>query len=172
MEKKATNGLNFFMAEICLQIEEGEQAAADDPKEILLADSSSNKTNREEFNDFTVSKMATEALSESGEFLGVCTDLEAQITIIGKRQAGTYCGQYTGIIRPVFSSRTFRFGAVRQVETGSIKIRIWISSTHIIEVNFDVVHVDVPFLLSLDLLTNLKSLLDIGKGSLASSVAG
>lgn len=60
---------------------------------------------------------------------------------------------------------------MRQDNIGSIAICIFVSKNHDVKVNSDCICQNVPFVLGLSLLSNLKALLDVGRGSLALPVA-
>lgn len=53
-----------------------------------------------------------------------------------------------------------------------MRTRLSYTCTHVVSVRTDIVDVDISFLLGVHLLMDLKAFLDIGRGSLASTIAG
>lgn len=64
--------------------------------------------------------------------------------------------------KPQSLRQDYRFGSKRHSSIGTLKIKIPFSETHVIDITADVVNVNVPFLLGLEVLTKFKVLLDIG----------
>lgn len=100
-------------------------------------------------------------------FKEACINFGAQLTIIGESQAKNYCKEYGETIKKFLSDHKYRFGRKRHRAVGSIKIRLPISESHVIIIKADVVDAKVSFLLGLDVLKNLRVLLDVGNGRIS-----
>lgn len=83
--------LSLVMAEMCSQLVKGGQDAAENLKEVLLAEPFDDEKNVKKFNNVNVLKMTAKFSSKFAEFLCVCIASRAQITVIGKQQAEAYC---------------------------------------------------------------------------------
>eukprot|EP00170_Pyropia_yezoensis_P006719 contig_27407_g6741 len=85
--------------------------------------------------------------------MGACLDTGATRTVIGRRQAEA-CARLTG--RPLSLRRekptSFLFGGVRTLSQGKVSIRVPISTEFYALLHVDVVDIDVPFLVGLDIL--------------------
>lgn len=111
-------------------------------------------------------------ISDHDEFHGACIDSGAQITIIGSGQAEAYCRQHGGSSSPTCPRSTYRFANKRYRCTGYIRTSIPVSGSHVLDVKADAVDVEVPFLLRLDVLSDLNALLDVGNDKIVSPSSG
>jgi hypothetical protein len=93
-------------------------------------------------------------------FHGACIDTGAQRTVIGLPQARAY----PRLVGRVFSTRpsasSFRFGDGPQLSLGMFSIRFPLPGNRFIYRDVDVVPVDIPLLLGLDLMDELSVLFD------------
>lgn len=103
----------------------------------------------------------------SDKFEGACVDSGAQVTVIGKPQASAYAAEYGSSPRLGETKRTYRFGDERHVGLGTINIDIPVSGSHYVKVVAEIVDVDVPFLLGLDVLTHIRAILDFNEDRLS-----
>lgn len=108
------------------------------------------------------------------KFEGACIDSAAQRTVIGLEQAKLYCEQYGGVLDVSKSegSASFRFGVHRHRSLGSVEIRIPIFGAHFIQLRVDVVNINIPFLLGLDIMTRYGMILDAEHLTLSSGPDG
>lgn len=92
----------------------------------------------------------------TADFMGACLDTGATRTVIGRRQAEAYA-RLTG--RPLSLRRdkptSFLFGGVRTPSQGKVSIRVPISTELYALLHVDVVDIDVPLLVGLDILDDL-----------------
>lgn len=103
---------------------------------------------------------------------GACLDAGAQRIVIGERQARAYC-KYVGCKFKLQASRTvFRFGVDRQKSLGILSIRVPVPDGSMMVLNVDVVPVDVPFLIGLDILDKFKLIVNTVDNTLDSRLAG
>ena len=121
-----------------------ETSSEPDHVEILLA-----STNRQ----------SCTALTEP--FNGACLDTGAQRSVVGKPQAEAYY-QFMGIPLAIQPSTplTYKFGSEKTVSIGKAKFRIPYAGTKHMFLNLDVVDIDVPLLVGLDVMDEYKLMVD------------
>lgn len=88
--------------------------------------------------------------------MGACLDTGATRTVIGRRQALAYA-RMTGkplVLKPAKASN-FLFGGVLSPSLGTLAIRVPISTDYYALLRVDVINLDIPFLLGLDVLDAL-----------------
>lgn len=92
---------------------------------------------------------------------GACLDTGAQRTVIGREQARAYA-KFIGYKRMklIPSRAKFRFGTDRQQSLGKIPIRVPADDGSMMMIMAEVVPIDVPFLLGLDVLDKFKLVVD------------
>lgn len=105
-------------------------------------------------------------------FEGACVDSGAQRTLIGKRQADLYASFAGTTIRPTKSKKLFRLGSCLHPACGIISIRLPITKHHFAEIIVEVIEIDIPFLLGLDLLTRFKIVIDFDDKVMRSKIDG
>lgn len=95
-------------------------------------------------------------------FRGACLDSGAQRTVIGKLQVDAYlmmteeCIEFTQSKTKKLSG----FGSVTHNDRGFVKIRVSVSRKHSVELFVYVVSIEVPLLLGLDVMKNLKVIIN------------
>lgn len=125
-----------------------------------------------EYEVFSVAKRAeAEASSDEGMFQecgrtrqkwrGACLDTGAQRTVIGREQARAY-SKFLGYKRMklIPSRAKFRFGTDRQQSLGKMPIRVPVKGGSMMMIMAEVVPIDVPFLLGLDVLDKFQLVVD------------
>lgn len=96
------------------------------------------------------------------QFEGACVDYRAQKTVIGARKSHFYCALPSEKMEEVgdIENMTFKFGAHKHAGVGTIDVSIPSSPSFFISFDADVVDVDVPLLLGLDVLTSYRMVLN------------
>ena len=91
-----------------------------------------------------------------------------------KRQELAYCGfsNVTIEVQTDSLTRTFSFGTYEYSSMGIIPIRGPITESHFIELLVDVLDVQIPFLLGLDIMTRFKLVLDTDNLRFSSKIEG
>lgn len=90
-------------------------------------------------------------------FEGACVDLGAQQSVIRQNQADLYWKSFGGERRSTDSKTTYRFVNTVFHSLGVLHVTIPITGAYFIDVYPKIVKADVPFLLGLDILTQVKS---------------
>lgn len=91
------------------------------------------------------------------KFFGACIDSCAQWTIIGAPQSSAYSAQAgTDLTDPDIPSLNFKFGVVSYASRGTLKVRLLVMCDQFILITANIVALDVPRLLGLNALTQLK----------------
>lgn len=92
------------------------------------------------------------------EFQGACLDIGAELTVVGLPQAKAYLSRQgdTRGIRAAEQRRVYRFGAGRHPAVGAIPGRIPVTGDFCIPLVVDVIDLNVPLLLGLDVLDAYK----------------
>lgn len=100
-------------------------------------------------------------LGRNGRATGACLDTGAQRTRIGREQARAYA-KYLGHkqLKLIPSRAKFKFGTDGQQSLGKIPIRVPVEDGSLMMIMAEVVPIDVPFLLGLDILDKLKLVVD------------
>lgn len=103
-----------------------------------------------------------------------CVDSGAQKTIIGIPQAQTYCSLFNMELGKVVKGTklAFKFGDSTHKEIGNIPVSIPVYNRFFLSFTADVVDVDVPLLLGLDLLTQARLILDFDEDAVHSKADG
>lgn len=181
-KKKASSPVHIVLPDICHQFDEGGESEHEDDSPIFVlllngfkptATGATGDDQLSQKEDALVLETTSHVLtSDQEKFHGACIDSGAQITVVSYRQAETDCRQHGGSLSPTFSRGTYRFGNKRPRGTGWTRIRVPVSAPHILDVKADVVDVDIPFLLGLDVISDLKALLDVGNDKIVSPPSG
>lgn len=109
-------------------------------------------------------------LPSGKDFIGDCIDSGAQRTVIGRQQATEYT-EITGTTRMADTNSgvtKFIFGDSSYDGLGRIVIRIPIINDYFVDIMAQIVNVDVPLLLGLDVLERLKIVLYFNDYSMSS----
>lgn len=93
-------------------------------------------------------------------FHDACVDSGEQLAVICLGQAIAYCRLCGGDIAKSLQPLTFRFWENRFKGIGKLKIRVPFNASHILDVIADDVDVQISFLAGLDVLTQLKAILN------------
>lgn len=105
-------------------------------------------------------------------FHGACIDSGAQHTVIAKQQAKLYAQLAAVNIAPSGLNRVYRFGNVSHECSGEISICVPINLQFFAIIQVEVVPVNIPFLLGLDVLTKLKIIADFDDNIIRSKLYG
>lgn len=95
------------------------------------------------------------------EFHGACLDTGAQRSVIGKSQPLAYY-RFMGIPLVLSDSKpkVYKFGSHRKVSVGKAKFRIPYADSRHMHVELDIIDIDIPLLLGLDILDKFKLVAD------------
>lgn len=102
------------------------------------------------------------------KFEEACIDSGARLFIIGEPQADLYCPTLGGMKKVTNSQTTYRFGNSPFCNIGMLHVRIPVTDVCFMEVYLDIVEAKVPFLLDLNVLTQLKAHLDFEGDTMSS----
>lgn len=105
---------------------------------------------------------AFSSYSTTVHFYGACIDTGAQRSVIGIKQAEAYCRMLGIEMRKDADKRIrrFRFGKDIQDSVGSLQIRVPIKDDFFMVFTANVVNIDVPLLLGLDVMSEHKLVAD------------
>lgn len=104
------------------------------------------------------------------KFEGACIDTGAQRSVIGSAQGHAYC-RFMNIpyaIEPPKRLRTFRFADKCYRGLGYLEIRLPVNDAHFIQLSIDVVDINVPLLVGLDLMEAFQMTIDTNECKLIS----
>lgn len=94
------------------------------------------------------------------KFAGACLDTGAQRSVCGLSQAQAYSNEHPGSFSATESNVRFRFGEQVVPAIGLIRIRIPITASLHLDLAVDVVDLDIPLILGLDILRGKGLLVD------------
>lgn len=97
------------------------------------------------------------------QFHGACIDSGVQLTVIGRNQMLAYCKLVGRKFKPRSIKRWYRFRNKRHKEIGRATLKMPISTSYTINICADVFDSNVLFLLGLDIMESLETVLDFGK---------
>jgi len=98
--------------------------------------------------------------SDAGGFQGVCLDIGAQRSVVGRKQAMAYCRKLGKKFHPKQSKFAFRFGNEVFASLGTIPVRIPTPDGSFLGLDMDVVEANIPMLVGLDVLDREKLVAD------------
>ena len=107
-------------------------------------------------------------------FLGACIDTGAQKSVIGVEQARAYCQFMNVQYEPERMERwmSFKFGNTRHTGLGELEVRMPVDNTYFLSIWIQVVDVNVPLLLGLDLQDAFSMNVDASRDVLRSEERG
>lgn len=100
------------------------------------------------------------------EFAGACLDTGAQRSVCGLNQAIAYNDIHPGSLKMVDSSVRFKFGEKVAKSIGKVSIKFPIDQFNHMDLTIDVVHVDIPLIIGLDILRSQKLLVNYVENTL------
>lgn len=178
---KHRNAVHLVLAHLCSELDmESSEHDSDDPDgddaeifESMLVQTPSSED--KELDKVEILTVSTEGFERDvNNFWGACLDSGAQRTVIGEPQAKAYC-KLTGIRHGVErknKSTKFRFGNVDHKGLGEMDVRLPLGGDHFISITAHVVPLDIPLLLGLDVMQELKLVIDLSENTLYSPVNG
>lgn len=176
---KHRNAVHLVLANLCSELGiESSEHNSDEPdgddaesfENMLVQTPSSDDEELDKVEILTVSTNGFER--EINNFWGVCLDFGAQRTVIGEPQAKNYC-KLTGIRygdERKNKGTKFRFGNVNQKGLSEMDVRILLGGDHFISITAHVLPFDVPLLLGLVVMQELKLVIDFSEITLYSPV--
>lgn len=188
------HAVHLVLADICRQLDLDDGVAEEDGDggddngddvELFLAAMSGrdnydpsqmpSASDEDELEEVTLHVLTTNWESPSSRsFEGACVDSGAQKTVIGVNQAKEYCALVNEDLNNLGETKkvVYTFGSHRHKGVGRINIRIPISTSFFLSFTADVVDVDVPLLLGLDVLTASQLILDFAEDEVCSKADG
>lgn len=186
-KKKTPNAVHVVLAYFCDEMDdsdEGDGGGAEDDNDLAIfnslcsldtethqpednADGKGDQSEQGLESIFAVDVSLPKYVGE--EFFGACIDSGAQRTVIGASQAEAYsrlAGMQLSRSAP-FPLR-FKFGDRTHLGQGIIQIRLPIQQHHFTTVVANIVNLDIPLLLGLDVLTQLRATIDFAEDVLSS----
>jgi hypothetical protein len=109
---------------------------------------------------------------KSDKWHGACFDTGAQKTVIGEKQARAYCRYMGTKFKTKPSRHIFKFGVDVQESMGTLPIRIPTPNNSFLLLQVEVVPVNVPFLIGLDVLDIFSLNVDTVHNKLCAPKAG
>lgn len=94
------------------------------------------------------------------EFIGACLDTGAQRSMCGLNQAIAYDTLHPGWLSEHETAIKFKFGEQVAKSIGKIQIKFRIDQHNHLDLMIDVVHVDIPLIIGLDILRSRKLLVN------------
>lgn len=181
---KGAQSVHSVLAEICYQLEEEQESSINEDlvtfNAMLVSTSSSDDGKRDidQIQEIPTENKIINVIEkdidyhESQSFNGACVDSGTEVTVMGMPQARLYCELFGTQFVPLKSNRVYKFGGQRYQGLGTIDVKIPISFDHYVSIPAEVVDCDVPLLLGLDQIADLKAVLDFEKDSIMSKSGG
>lgn len=189
-KKRTPNSVHLVLAQLCNQLDhapsgmDDDSTSSGDDAEIFqsmvsnhggdeanagAAGQAANPRADEQIDIFSVNVHF--GMGDGAQFLGACIDSGAQKTVIGQEQAKAYA-EMAGTKKVEYHSCTgtkYKFGDKTYDGLGTVVIRIPITETYFISIRAQVVEVNVPLLLGLDVLSRLKVILNFEAFTMSST---
>lgn len=174
-KKKMSHAAHTVLAEKFHQFESDQRDEQHDSKtfmNLLREDNScSNVNDRNGFEDsdgVLVLERSVSVTVQSGVSHGACFNSGAQLTVFGLEQSNVHCDPYGGHIIPIKTPTIFRIGNNSHKGVGTLKIRVPVSGSHILDASAFVMDVKIPSLIVLIVLTHLNAILDVRENTISS----
>ena len=112
---------------------------------------------------FSSQELINFAKQRSVEFSGDCMDYGAQVSVVGEPQAKAFCQDMSiGYVLDVSGHpRQFKFGDYAQNSNGTLEFRVTVGQNYFVSIIANVVEIDVPLILGLDILESYKLVIDV-----------
>lgn len=172
-KKKAANYVHVDLVHLCIQFDNGTDTSSDTEGATIIEGLVSTLDAHDERDNVEILSvnLATKARG-SNVFEGACLDLVAQQTVVEESQADLYCKSFGDVRNSTGSKSTYRFGNSISHSLDVLQVRIPITGVYFIDVYPEILKVDVPFLLDLNILTKLKAHLYFDKNKMSSKYDG
>lgn len=172
-KKGTANSVHVVLAHFCHQIDvedEDSDKKGSPPVFESIMEGLKNAGEKREVNIMTVKIACNTKGSE--KFKEACVGSEAQLSVIGVQRADLNCQTFGGIRKVTSSQASYRLGDNFYCSIGTLDIRVPVTKMCFVDALSDTVEADVPFLLGLNVLTQLKPHLDYGDDTTASKYDG